>query len=109
MYAQGRLRDVPRLVPGEVSLVEKMRISSGTASDGWVPVSYRNLLRKRAPVSVGQAEATHEIGQRAGHEKVLLHKAQALPHVRGVVGIQDARERFGPERLRQGADKIAAA
>ena len=45
------------------------------------------------------AEAAHEIGQRAGDEEILLHEAQSLALLRGVVGIEHARERFGRERL----------
>ena len=68
-----------------------------------------DLLGQGAPVGVALPEAPHEIGQRAGDEKIFLHKAQSLPHARGVVGIQDPRQRFGLERLGQRADEIAAA
>ena len=68
-----------------------------------------DFLGKRAPVGVAAAEAPHEVGQRAGHQEILLHEAQPLPHARGVVGIQYPGERFGRERLGQRADEIAAA
>ena len=54
-------------------------------------------------------EAPHEIGQRTGDEKILLHEPQSLSLAGGVVGIENAGERFGIERLGQRADEIAAA
>ena len=63
--------------------------------------------RKRTPIGVVAPEAAHEIGQRAGDQKILLHEAQSLPHARGVVRIQDPRERFGLEGLGHRADEIA--
>ena len=88
----------------------RIRISSGTAIVGCVSLSWMATFSGSALQSALLApEAPHEIGQRAGDQKVLLHKAQALPHARGVVGIQDPRERFGRERLRHRADEIAAA
>ena len=80
---QGLLREVPGLVPTEVCFVEqnphqlrdrhrRVRI---VELDG-------DFIGKRAPVGVGLPEAAHEIGQRAGNEKIFLHKAQALTHAR---------------------------
>ena len=107
---QGPLCDLPRLVPSEVCLVEKNAHQLRNRHRRVCIVELNgNLLREPAPIGVAKAEASHEIGQRAGHEKVLLHKAQALTHARGVVGIQYSRERFGPERLCQGTHEIAAA
>ena len=63
----------------------------------------RDVLRQRAPVGVAAPEAPQQIGQRTGDEKILLHEAQALAHTGGVIGVQDARHRFGGERLGQGA------
>ena len=68
-----------------------------------------DLFRKRAPIGVSLPETAYEIGQRASDEKILLHKAQALPHACVVVGIQYPRQRFGLERLGQRPDEIAAA
>src|SRR4029453_1648867 len=49
------------------------------------------------PVGVGPSEATDKIGERAGDEKILLHKTQSLSLRRVVVGIQHPGERFGLE------------
>ena len=68
-----------------------------------------DLVGKRAPVGIGSAEAAHEIGERAGDQKILLHEAQALPHARGVVGIEDPRQGFGREPLGQRAHELAVA
>src|SRR4029077_4112957 len=67
------------------------------------------LLREQVPVVIVLTEAANEIGQRAGHEEVFLYKTQALAQAGGVVGIQDARERFSCERFRQGTNEIASA
>ena len=78
---QSLLCKIPSLVPTEVRFVEqnphqlrnrhrRVRI---VELDG-------DFLGKRAPVGVALPEAPHEIGQRAGDEKILLHKTQSLPH-----------------------------
>ena len=54
-------------------------------------------------------EATHEIGQRTGDEKILLHEAQSLPPDCGVVGIQYAGQRFGYELFSHCTDELAVA
>src|SRR5262245_21281366 len=66
-----------------------------------------NLIGKRSPIAVVRPEAPHEIGERAGYEKVLLHKTQSLAHACVVVGIQDPSQRLGLERLRKRSDEIA--
>ena len=70
---------------------------------------YRYLLRKGAPIGIVVPEPSHNIGKRAGDQKVLLHKAQALPQTGRVVGIEDSGEGFSPEPLCYGADEIAVA
>ena len=69
----------------------------------------RDLVGKRAPVGVAAPEAPHDIGQRAGDEEILLHKAQPLPQAGRIVGIQHARQRFGGQLLRKRAHEIAVA
>ena len=106
---QSPLCDVPGLVPPQMSVVEqdphqlrdrhrRMRI---------VHLD-RDPFRQRAPVGIGAAEPPHEVGKRAGDEKIFLHEAQCLPHARRVVGIEHPRKRLGRERSGQSADKIAA-
>ncbi len=67
------------------------------------------LVGERTPVGVATTEAPHEIGERARHEEILLHEAQSLPHARGVVGIEHARQGFGGERLRHCAHELPMA
>ena len=69
----------------------------------------RDLVGERAPIGIAAAEAPDEIGQRAGDQEILLHEAQALSHVGGIVWIEHPGQRFGRESPSQGADKIAAA
>ena len=68
-----------------------------------------DLLRERAPIGIASPEAAHEIGERAGDQKILLHEAQSLPHAGRVVRIEHARQRLGAERLRHRADEVAVA
>ena len=68
-----------------------------------------DFLGERSPIGIALAETPHEIGERAGHQKILLHKSQALPHARGIVRIEHPRQRFGLERLRHRADEITVA
>ena len=106
---QRPLGEVPGLVPAEVGVVEQNAHQLGDGQRRVRVVELDgDLLGQRAPIGVAAAEAPHEIGQRAGDQKILLHEAQPLPHARGVVGIEDARERFGRQRLGQRADEIAA-
>ena len=107
---QGPLRDVPRLVPSEVSLVEKNAHQLGNRHRRVRIVELNgDLFREPAPIGVAKAEASHEIGERAGDEEILLHEAECLPNARRVVGIEHPGEIFGRERLRQGTDVLAVA
>ena len=55
------------------------------------------------------AHVSQNIGKRAGDQKVLLYKAQALPQTRGVARIKHASQGFGPEPFCHGADEISVA
>jgi hypothetical protein len=92
--------EIPGLVPAEVGLVEQ---DSHELRDGERGVRVveldRDLPGERVPVGIDPAEAPHQVRQRAGDEKILLHEPQRLPHARGVVGIQHPREGFGGEPL----------
>ena len=69
----------------------------------------RGLFGEQAPILVVAAKAPHQIGQRTGDQKILLHEPQPLSLARGVVGVQHAGERLGRQRFRQRTDEIAAA
>ena len=110
MYASVRWVRSQACVPSEVRFIQQNPHQLGNGHRRMRVVELDgDLLGQRAPIGVAAAEAPHEIGQRAGDEKILLHEAQPLPHARGVVGIEHARERFGRQRLGQRADEIAAA
>ena len=107
---QGPLRKVPGLVPAKVHLIKQNPHQLGHGHAGVRIVELdSDLFGKRAPIGVAPTEAAHEIGQRAGHQKILLHEAQSLSLSRGVVRIEYSREGFGSERLGQRTYKIAAA
>ena len=73
------LRDVPGLVPGSSRSSTSSRISSATAIDGWVSLSWiANLSGKRAIGAPLQVEQAQHVLQRAGDEEVLLLEAQPL-------------------------------
>ena len=107
---QSPLRQVPGLVPAEMRVVQQNphQLRNGHGRVRVVQLD-RDFLGKDVPVGVAAPEAPHEIGQRAGDQEILLHKAQPLPHARGIVGIEHAGQRFGRECLGQGAHEIAAA
>ena len=100
----------PCLVPAKVRFVQE---NSHQLGDGHRRVGVVELdgdfLGKRIPVGVAAAETPHQVGQRAGHQEILLHEAQPLPHARGIIGIQYPRQGLGRERLGLRADKIAGA
>ena len=101
---------IPGLVPAEVGLVEEEPHELGHGQSRMRVVHLdRHLLREDAPVAVGAAEAAHEIGERAGHEKVLLQEAQALPLDRGIVRVKHTRQRLRGEGLRERPHEVAAA
>ena len=107
---QSSLRDVPGLVPAEMRFVEQNPHQLGDGHRRMRVVELDgDLLGKRVPIGVAAPEAPHQIGQRAGDQKILLHEAQSLPHARRVVGIEHPREGFGRERLGHRADEIAVA
>ena len=104
------LGEVPGLIPSEMRLVEQDPHQLGDG-DGRVRIVELDgrPLGKRAPVGIAAAEASDEIGERAGDEKVLLDEAQPLATGRGVVGIEHPGEGLGRERPRQRADELAVA
>ena len=104
------LREVPGLIPSEVRVVEQdsHQLGDGDGRMGVVELD-GDLLRKRAPVGIAAPESPDQIGERRSDEEVLLHEPQSLPLRGGIVGIEDASERFCRERLRQGTDEVAVA
>ena len=69
----------------------------------------RDFVGKRAPIGVAASKPSHDIGKRAGDEKILLHEPQPLPQAGRIVGIQHSRQRFGGQLFRERADEIAVA
>ena len=103
-------REVPRLIPAEVRLVEQdpEQLGDGNRRVRIVELDGRPL-GEQAPLRVAAAESPDEIGQRAGDEKVLLHEPQLLATRRRVIGIEHASERLSGERPRERADELAMA
>ena len=101
---------IPGFVPAQFGFVEQNPHQFGNGHRRMRIVQLDgHFVRQRVPIGVGSAETAHQIGERAGDEKIFLHESQPLPHARGVVGIKHARERIGRKRLGQRADEIAAA
>src|SRR5262245_6048896 len=70
------LCEVPSLVPFQMCVVEQNPHQLGHRHRRMCIVELDSgLFRKRSPVSVAAPEAPHEIGQRAGHEKIFLHES----------------------------------
>ena len=84
---QRPLGEVPGLVPAQVRVVEQDAHQLGHRQRRMRIIELDgDFLRQHAPVGVAAPEAPHQIGQRTGDEKILLHRAQSLAHAGGVVG-----------------------
>src|ERR1700723_158546 len=69
----------------------------------------RGFLRQLIPIRVVALETTHQVGHRTRDQEIFLQKAQALPLHRGIIGIEQAGERFRLKGLAQRANEIAAS
>ena len=85
-------------------------MSSGTARLGWVSLSWIAAFSGsvRQSLFVSRKRRT-SIGERAGDEEIFLHQPELAALRRRVVGIKDAGQRFGAERLGHRGDEIAFA
>src|SRR4029453_1912455 len=107
---QRPLRDIPRLVPSELRVIEENTHQLGDGHRRMCVIELDgDLLGEQTPVGVVAEEAPHQIGQRASNEEVLLHESQSLSLAGGVIRIKNPGERFSGEGLSQGAYKIATA
>ena len=74
------LREIPGLVPSERRLVEEDPHQLGDRKRRVRVVElHRHFVGQRGPVVAGRAETADRVGQRAGHQEVLLQESQALP------------------------------
>ena len=88
---QGPPRQVPRLLPAELRVVEQDAHQLRHRQGGMGVVELdRNLVGELAPVVVVAAETAHEVGQRAGDQEIFLRKAQPLSHLGGVIRVENA-------------------
>ena len=89
----------------------RMRISSATASAGWVSLSWMATLSGRACQSLSpRRKRRDDVGQRAGAPGSIPGRtAASWPGGGGVVGVEHARQRLGRDLLVDGADEIAVA
>ena len=104
------MREVPSLVAAEMRIVEQdpHQLRHRHRRVRIVQLN-RDFVRECVPIGIAATEAPHQIGQRAGYQKILLNKAQCLSHAGGVVGIQHPSQGFGCESAGQRSDEIAAA
>ena len=102
--------EVPGVVPGEPRVVEQdsHQLGHGHGRVGVVELD-RDLLGERVPVAVAGHEAAQDVGERAGHQEVLLDEAQRLPGAGRVVRVQDPGERFRGEGGGQRRDEVPLA
>ena len=102
--------EVPGLVPAEVRLVEQDAHQLGDGQRRVRVVELDgHLLGERAPVGIGAAEAAHESASEQATRKYSCTKRSRLPQLGGVVGIEDAGQRFGASVVGQRADELAVA
>src|SRR5580658_9985952 len=107
---KGTLRDIPGKLPRQASFVQQdaHQFRNRKSRVGIVQLN-RSLLRQSMPVEHRAPEATHQVRQRAGDQKVLLHESKLPAYNRGVVRIKNARERLGGERLSERGYQVTAA
>ena len=107
---QSSLRQIPRLIPPEMPIVEQdpHQFRNRHRRMGIVELNCY-VIRKCAPIGVAFTEAPHQIGERASHQKVLLDKAQRLPQGCRIVGIQHAGQGLGGESSGESCREITAA
>ena len=93
--SQRPLRDVPRLIPAKLHVVEQdsHQLGNGYARMRVVKLN-GDFVGKRVPILVRFAESPDCVSNRAGSQEILLKESQALAFRRLIVGIQNARDRF---------------
>ena len=103
-------RDVPRLVPVQMRLVEQNahELRHGQGRMRIVHLD-RRLVGQRPPIRIRLPKPAHDIAERTGDEEIFLHEPQFAPLHRVVVRIKNARQRFRVERLGDRGDEVAAA
>ena len=107
---QGAPGQVPRFVPAETGFVEQDPHQLGDGHRGVRVVELDgDLVGEGFPVVAAAAEPRHDVGQRTGHQKVLLDEPQVAAAGGGVVGVEDARQHFGGDFFVDGVEEIAAA
>ena len=88
----------------------RIRISSATASAGWVSLSWMATLSGKAFQSLPRRRKRRDdVGQRAGDQEILLDEPEVAAARGGVVGIEDAGEGLGGDLVVDGAEEVAAA
>ena len=107
---QRPLRQVPRHIPAKLRLVEQdaHQLRHRQRRVRVVQLN-RRLVGQRAPIRIVAPEPAHQVGQRARHQEILLRKPQRLAHFRGIVGIQNPRQRLRGNAAHHGAHEIARA
>ena len=85
------------------------RISSATAIDGWVSLSWMaNCCGKRGQRAARPVEQMlQDVLQRAGHEEVLLQQPQPLAGLGFVVGVEHLGDRLRDHLLVDGLVVVA--
>src|SRR5579862_1522512 len=68
-----------------------------------------SFLRELFPIRVVALETAHQIGHGTRDQEILLQKAQPLPLLRRVVGIQHSRKRFRLQSFAEGAYEVSGA
>src|SRR5215472_9507390 len=105
---QGFSCKIPGLIPAEVRVVQQNthQFSDRHRRMGIIELN-RGPVGQLFPIRVMPQEASHQVSQRARHQKILLQEAEFLSRGGGIVRIQNARQRFCFEGPTQRAHKIA--
>ncbi len=90
---QSPSRNIPGFVPAEMRLVEQDPHQLGNRQGRMRVVQLdRDLVGNELPIPVAPVEAPNQIGKRTGNQEIFLHKAQCLPDIGAVVGIEYPRQ-----------------
>src|SRR5262249_8592356 len=105
---EGAYGEVPGLLPAALPLIEQDAHQFGDRERGVSVIELNgNVVRQGRPIiALPGAETVDDILQGATDHKVLLEEAQRPPGLGGVVGIEDAGERFGFHIFNNGAHEV---
>src|SRR5262249_17898003 len=105
---EGAYGEVPGLLPAALPLIEQDAHQFGDSERRVRVIQLDgNVVRQGRPIiALAGAETVDDILEGATDHEVLLEEAQCPPGLGGIVGIEDAGERFGFYIVNNGAHEV---